>query len=199
MVHSCAQPPSPSSCTLQWVKSSAFATRLRAPEQLRGVPCFIPLAPRQTCKYGMNNHRGSEIPSVCHLCKQLASKQNKVFFEILTRGSLDFAQYDNLGIFEGVSHQNYSSAMGRKVIKKHWCHWYSGIYASLDSWDTELTSQEVKGPGYGTWYAETAFLQFSPVWGNWQNHCINISSVKQWSKMEIFCSFVIYLSYYFSW
>ena len=111
--------PSPSSWTLQWEKLSASATRLCAPEKLRCVPCFIPLATRQTCKYGMNNHKADRRPLQSAICvSKLAPNQNKVFFGILTRGSLDIAQHNTLGSFEGVSHQNRSSTMGRKLIKK---------------------------------------------------------------------------------
>lgn len=67
----------------------------------------------------MNNHRADRRPLQSVICaSKLASNQNKVFFEILTRGSLDIAQYNTLGSFEGVSHQNCSSTMGRKLIKK---------------------------------------------------------------------------------
>lgn len=40
-----------------------------------------------------------------------------VFSEIPTSGSLDSAQYNNLGNVGGISHQNYSGSSGRKVLK----------------------------------------------------------------------------------
>lgn len=84
----CAQPPSPSSCTLQRVKLSAFATRLWSPKKLGCVPCFIPLTTRQTCKYEMNNHRDDRRPLQSAIC---ASNWPPIKTRCFLRSSLEAA------------------------------------------------------------------------------------------------------------
>lgn len=53
-----------------------------------GVPCFIPLATQQTCKYGMNNHREDRRPLQSAIC---ASNWPPIKIRCFLRSSLDAA------------------------------------------------------------------------------------------------------------